>query len=70
MTRKRFVKLMRAALVECYAINEANGGNLSGITAKKLEDSFRNYKLPEGQTYADVWGAVNAALRGIVSACR
>lgn len=68
MTRKRFIKLLRAAMVECYAINEANGG--APTTAKALEQSFRDFKLAEGKSYAETWAALNNALRGIVSACR
>lgn len=59
---------MRATLVECYAINETNGGN--SVTAKALEDSFRSYKLPEGKSYAEVWAAVCKCLNGIVSTCK
>ena len=68
MTRKRFLKLMRAAMIECYAINERNGG--SPTTAKRLEDSFRKFKLPDGKSYAEVWEVVNNNLRGLVSVCR
>ena len=68
MARKRFTKLMRATMVECYALNEKNGGN--SVTAKALEDSFRSYKLPEGKSYAEAWEAVSKCLKGIVSTCK
>lgn len=68
MTKKRFKKLLRAAMVQCYALNKANGGAIG--TPKALEDSFRKFKLAEGETYAETWAVLNNALRGVVPACR
>lgn len=68
MTRKRFTKLMRAAMIECYHINKANG--YAPLSGGKVNANVRDYKLAEGKTYAEVWDAVNNALKGIVSVCR
>lgn len=68
MTRKRFIKLMRAAMLECYHINKANG--YVPLSGGKINAQVRDFKLPEGKTYAELWNVMNSALKGIVSVCR
>ena len=68
MTRKRYMKLMRATMIECYRINEANGGN--PYSAKQVEDNLRNLKIAPGKSYAECWESINACLKGIVSTCK
>lgn len=68
MTRKRFTKLMRAAMIECYHINKANG--YAPTSGGKINAAVRDYKIPEGKTYAELWDVTNSTLKGIVSVCR
>lgn len=64
MTRKRYIKMIRAAITQCYLINKANGLDVSG------KMNFRDSRPDPGMSYAEAWEVINNALRGIVPACR
>ena len=66
MSRKRFVKLMRAVAAKCHAINKAYGT----VSYKPGKCNLRHYKLPEGMSYAEAWENVANCLCGIVEVGR
>lgn len=61
MTRKRFEKLMRAALTRCHESNKAHyGENISYKPGKSL--NVRAYKLPDGMSYEQVWRGIEKVM--------
>lgn len=61
MTRKRFEKLMFAALTKCHEQNRAHyGKNISYKPGKSINP--RDYKLPAGMSYEQVWRGIERVM--------
>lgn len=65
MTRKRYQKLVRAALTKCHIYNKQHYKHLNYKAGKSI-GSVRYQKLPEGMTYQEAWDIIAKALEDII----